>query len=186
MKSFAESIYIFGVRCPIVKIFAYLAVLCCLLFALVVLQAGFVAGNETKKKIKGDVCSASNPASICAAANTCGSVSTPCTVEIKRSGSNYATSTPDFPDAKSNKPFCIKVGTNVILKSGSRNSGFVVDFGSENPFDHDASIIGGSDRPITVTAKHPGCYTYSVGACTPGTVYGMCGNADTQLVISAQ
>ncbi len=42
-----------------------------------------------------------------------------------------------------------------------------------------------SDRPITVTAKHPGCYTYSVGACTPGTVYGMCGNTDTQLIISA-
>jgi len=53
------------------------------------------------------------------------------------------------------------------------------------PFDQEGSIIGGSDRPITVTAKHPGCYTYSVGACTLGTVYGMCGNADTQLIISA-
>jgi hypothetical protein len=69
--------------------------------------------------------------------------------------------------------------------SGSRNVGFIVDFGTANPFDHDGSIIGGSDRPITVTAKHPGCYTYSVGACTPGTVYGMCGSADTQLIISA-
>jgi hypothetical protein len=24
-----------------------------------------------------------------------------------------------------------------------------------------------------------------IGACTPGTVYGMCGNADTQLIISS-
>jgi hypothetical protein len=44
-------------------------------------------------------------------------------------------------------------------------------------------MIGDSDRPVT--AKHPGCYTYSVGACTAGTVYGMCGNADTQLIVSA-
>jgi hypothetical protein len=29
--------------------------------------------------------------------------------------------------------------------------------------------------PFTV-AKHPGCYTHSVGACTAGTIYGMCGN----------
>ena len=60
-----------------------------------------------------------------------------------------------------------------------------VAFGAENPLDQEGSIIGGSDRPITVTSKHPGCYTYSVGACTLGTVYGMCGNADTQLIISA-
>jgi len=147
----------------------------------------FIVGKDTKTKIKGDVCSAANPASICVAANTCGSASTPCTIEIKRSGGSYATSTPDFPGAKSNKAFCIKVGTTVTFKSGSRNTGFVIDFGTENPFDHEGSIIGGSDRPITVAAnyKHPGCYTYSVGASTPGTVYGMCGNADTQLIISA-
>jgi hypothetical protein len=93
--------------------------------------------------------------------------------------------TPDFPDAKSNEAFCIKVGTTVTFKSGSRNTGFVIDFGTENPIDLEGSIIGGSDRPITATAKHPGCDTYSVGACTPGTVYGMCGNADNQLIISA-
>jgi plastocyanin len=153
--------------------------------ALPLLLTGFVSGKDAKKKIKGDVCSASNPASICAAASTCGSPSTSCTIEIRRSGGSFATATPDFPNAKSNKAFCIKVGTSVTFKSGSKNTGFVIDFGADNPFDHDGSIIGGSDRPITVTAKHPGCYTYSVGACTPGTVYGMCGNADTQLIISA-
>jgi hypothetical protein len=46
-------------------------------------------------------------------------------------------------------------------------------------------MMGGADRRITVVAKHPGCYTYSVGACTAGTIYGMCGQADTQLIISA-
>jgi plastocyanin len=166
------------------KIYRYLAVLCCL-FVLPLLLTSLMVGKDTKKKIKGDVCSASNPASICATANTCGSASTACSIEIKRSGGSYATATPDFPDAKSNKAFCIKVGTTVTFMSGSRNTGFVIDFGTENPFDHEGAIIGGSDRPITVTAKHPGCYTYSVGACTPGTVYGMCGNADTQLIISA-
>ena len=69
--------------------------------------------------------------------------------------------------------------------SGSKNTGIVIDFGDGNPFDHEGAIIGGADCPITVTAKHPGCYTYSVGACTAGTVYGMCGYADTQLILSA-
>jgi plastocyanin len=166
------------------KNYRNLAALCCLI-VLPLLLTSLTAGWDNKKKIKGDVCSASSPASICTTANTCGSASTPCTIEIKRSGGSYATATPDFPDAKSNKAFCIKVGTTVIFKGGSKNTGFVIDFGTENPFDHDGSIIGGSDRPITVTAQHPGCYTYSVGACTPGTVYGMCGNANTQLIISS-
>ena len=166
------------------KIYRYLAVLCGV-FSLLLLLTSFTVGRDTKKKIKGDVCSASNPASICDAENTCGSASSPCSINIKRSGSSYATATPNIPDAKSNKPFCIKVGTTVTFTSSSKNTGFVVDFGSSNPFDHEGSIIGGADRPITVTAKHPGCYTYSVGACTAGTVYGMCGNADTQLIISA-
>jgi hypothetical protein len=91
----------------------------------------------------------------------------------------------DYPDAKANKAFCIKVGTTVTFSTSSKNTGFVIDFGKDNPFDHEGSIIGGADRPITVIAKHPGCYTYSIGACTPGTVYGMCGNADAQLIISA-
>jgi hypothetical protein len=45
--------------------------------------------------------------------------------------------------------------------------------------------MGGADKPVTVIAKRPGCYTYTIGACTAGTVYGMCGNAVTQLIISA-
>jgi len=99
-----------------------------------------------------------------------GSTSSPRTIDIRRSQGTLATATPSIPNAKSNKPFCIKVGATVTFMSGSKNTGFVVDFGKANPFDHEGSIIGGADRPITVTAKHPGCYTYSVGACTPGTV----------------
>ena len=166
------------------KVCRYLAAVGCL-FVLPVLLTGFIVGKDTKKKIKNDVCSASNPASICAAANTCGSASSSCTIDIRRSGGTYATATPSIPDAKSNRAFCIRVGTTVTFSTTSKNTGFVIDFGTANPFDHEGAIIGGADRPITVTAKHPGCYTYSVGACTPGTVYGMCGNADTQLIISA-
>jgi len=166
------------------KIYRYLAALICL-FVLPLLLISFIVGKDTQKKIKGDVCSNSNPVSICSAANTCGSASSPCSIDIRRSGAAYATATPSIPNAKSNKAFCIKIGTTVTFMSSSKSTGFVVDFGSNDPFDHKGAILGGADRPITVTAKHPGCYTYSVGACTAGTVYGMCGNADTQLIISA-
>ena len=164
-------------------IYRYLAAACCL-FVVPLLVTSFIVGQDSKKKIKNDVCSASNPASICAEASTCGSASSPCVIDIRRSGSKYATAKPSLPDAKPNTAFCIKVGTTVTFSTSSKNTGFVIDFGKGNPFDHEGSIIGGGDRPITVTAKHPGCYTYSIGACTPGTVYGMCGNADSQLIIS--
>ncbi len=166
------------------KMYRYFAVLCGLL-VLPLLFTSFIVGKDTKKKVKGDVCSASNPASICAAANTCGSASTPCSIDIRRSQGSFATAKPSIPDAKENKAFCIKVGTSLTFMSSSKNTGFVIDFGSSDPFDHEGAIMGGADRPITVVAKHPGCYTYSIGACTAGTVYGMCGNADAQLIVSA-
>jgi plastocyanin len=166
------------------KVYRYLVAVSCL-FILPLLLTSLNVSQETKKKINNDVCSASNPQSICAEVNTCGSASSPCTIDIRRSGNAYATAKPSTLDAKSNKPFCIKVGTPVTFSTSSKNTGFVIDFGKYNPFDHEGSIIGGADRPITVTAKHPGCYTYSIGACTPGTVYGMCGNADAQLIISS-
>ena len=165
------------------KVYRYLAAIFCLMI-LPVIVTSLLFSQEAKKKIKNDVCSASDPGSICTQANQCGSLSLPCTIDIRRSGGSYATAKPSFPDAKANKPFCIKVGTTVTFSTSSGNTGFVIDFGKENPFDHKGSIIGGADRPITVTAKHPGCYAYSIGACTPGTVYGMCGNADAQLIIS--
>ena len=166
------------------KVYRYLAAFICL-FVLPLLLTSFIVSQETKKRVKNDVCSGSNSASICAEANTCGSASSPCTIDIRRNGNRYATAKPSTPAVQANKAFCIKVGTSVTFSTSSKNTGFVIDFGTDNPFDHEGSIIGGADRPITVTAKHPGCYTYSIGACTPGTVYGMCGNADAQLIISA-
>lgn len=166
------------------KVHRYPAAIFCFVVLTSVLTS-LIFSQESKKKIKNDVCSASNPESVCTGTNTCGSVSAACTIDIRRSGATYATAKPSFPDAKANKPFCIKVGTTVTFSTSSKNTGFVIDFGKENPFDHEGSVIGGADRAITVTAKHPGCYTYSIGACTPGTVYGMCGNAAAQFIIAA-
>ena len=130
-------------------------------------------------------CSESNPQSICSAATTCGSPTTPCKVDIKRGVTNTATATPEILDAKGNKPFCVKVGTSITFYTTSKSTGFVIDFGSNSPFDPGGAIMGGADRPVTVVAKKAGCYRYSVGACTAGSIYGMCGNSDTELVISS-
>jgi len=158
-------------------------VLICLLAASVFLT-GYLGGKE-KKKPKNDVCSASTPASICNAANTCGSPASACEVDIKRSGGDSAAATPSIPNAKSNAAFCVKVGTTITFKSTSKNTGFVLDFGASSPFDSGAALTGGADRPVSVVAKKPGCYTYSVGACTAGTIYGMCGDDTAQFVVSA-
>jgi hypothetical protein len=148
--------------------------------ALLLLTAHLAVGDQ-KAKFS---CSESNPQSICSPATTCGSPSAPCKVDIKRGASNAATATPEMPDAKPNKPFCIKIGTSVTFYSASKNTGFVIDFGTNSPFDTEGAIMGGADRPVTVVAKRPGCFRYSVGACTAGAIYGMCGNSDTELVVS--
>ena len=145
---------------------------------------GYLNGKE-KKKPKNDVCAAATPASICSASNTCGSPTSACEVDIKRSGGDSATATPNIPNAKSNAPFCVKAGTTITFKSTSKNTGFVLDFGTSSPFDAGEAISGGADRPVSVVAKKPGCYTYSVGACTAGTIYGMCGDDAAQFVVSA-
>ena len=83
------------------KIYHYLTAVGCL-FAFPVLLTSFIAGEETQKKIKNDVRSASNPASICAVTNMCGSTSSPCTIDISRSQGTYATATPSIPDGCDN------------------------------------------------------------------------------------
>ena len=45
-------------------------------------------------------------------------------------------------------------------------------------------MAGGTDRSITVVAKTPGCYKYSAGACMSGAIYGMCGQANAELIIT--
>jgi plastocyanin len=119
----------------------------------------------------------------CSPVNTCGSAASPCVVDVKRRGGHSASAVPDIPGTKSGALFCIKAGTTVTWQSSSKSTGFVIDFGAASPFESQGTIIGGSDRPISVVAKQKGHYRYSVGACTPGTVYGMCGSTESELVV---
>ena len=88
---------------------------------------------DTQKKSK-YACTEPNPESLCSAANTCGSATTPCTVQIKKDGQG-ATVTPSIPDAKKNKVFCVKTGTKMNFEAKSKNTGFVVDFDPSSPFE---------------------------------------------------
>jgi plastocyanin len=136
----------------------------------------------TAQKTRSYTCAEAKPAQMCSAANTCGSASTPCSVDIKRTGSG-ASATPGIPGAKSNSLFCVKAGTTVEWKSTSRNVGFLVDVGTTSPFEPGGAIAGGSAKSTSVVAKTPGCYKYSAGACVSGAIYGMCGDTSAELVI---
>jgi hypothetical protein len=168
------------------KLQGYLAICCGLMVFPVLVMAMHIAanglnGNNNKKY----VCSESNPASMCNASTTCGSTTSACSVDVKRKGSNSASATPNTSDAKEGAPFCVKVGTTVTWQSSPKNTGFVLDFGPSSPFDTpDGAIMGGADRPISVVTKRAGCYKYSVGACVSGSIYGMCGSANTELVVT--
>jgi plastocyanin len=129
-------------------------------------------------------CSEPDPKSLCNASNTCGSSSNPCNVDVKRD--NYgASATPDIPNAKGNSTFCVKAGTTIVWKSSQKNTGFVVDFGPSSPFGSDDSIMGGAQRPVSVTATKAGCYKYSAGACISGEIQGMCGSSTAEAIILA-
>jgi hypothetical protein len=171
------------------KIKRYLAIYCGLMLFPVLLMATHMSAKglnaDNKKNDNKYVCSEFNPGSMCNASTTCGSTTSACTVDVKRSGGNSASATPSIPNAKGNASFCVKVGTTVTFQSGSKNTGFVLDFGPSSPFDvPDGTIIGGADRPISVVAKRPGCFKYSVGACVSGTIYGMCGSGNAEVVVT--
>jgi plastocyanin len=127
-------------------------------------------------------CAESNPASLCNASITCGSASAPCTVDVKRTA-NAAEATPSTTKAKGNSTFCVKTGTTVTWQSTSKNTGFVMDFGNSAPFDEGGTIMGGSDRSVSVVAKNPGCYKFSAGACVSGAIYGMCGTGNAEMIV---
>jgi hypothetical protein len=146
--------------------------------------ASFVVANAQNKRANKYVCTETNPTSMCTASSRCGSNSAPCVVDLKRRGGTSATVTPAIPNAKSNAPFCVKVGTTVTWQSSANNTGFILDFGPSSPFDTPGAIIGGSDRPISVVAKRPGCYKFSLGACIAGTIYGMCGSTNSEIVVT--
>ena len=129
------------------------------------------------------VCDESQPPeSMCTAANTCGSPSSPCTVDVRRSADS-ANVKPSIANAKNNQLFCLKAGTTVVWKSSNQSNGFMVSFGTDSPFDPDGPIVGGAKKPITTRAITPGCYKYDVGAFRSGTVYGMSGGKSPELVI---
>jgi len=167
-----------------VKIERGFAIWCGVLLFSLLLVANCIGARERQRGSKSYGCTESNAQGMCNAANTCGSSSEPCRIDIRRKGSNWASATPNIPGAKANAIFCVKVGTTVMWESSSKNTGFVVDFGPASPFDTPGAIMGGADRPISVVAKRPGCFKYSAGACTSGTIYGMCGSADAEVVIT--
>lgn len=138
---------------------------------------------QSRPTVANDVCAAGNSSGLCSQPNTCGSAASACEVDIKRTN-RAAEATPSIPNAKKNAVFCVKVGTTITFKSTSKNTGFVLDFGKASPFDSGPAIMGGADRPVSVVAKKPGCYTYSVGACVAGAIYGMCGETAAQLIVS--
>lgn len=148
--------------------------------------ASFLVAKAQNKRSNKYVCSETNPASTCSAATRCGSISNPCVVDLKRKGGTSATVTPGIPDAKANTAFCVSVGTTVTWQTSAKNTGFIVDFGPSSPFDTGSTIIGGSDRSISAVAKHPGCYKFSLGACIAGTIYGMCGSTQSEIVVTGE
>jgi hypothetical protein len=165
----------------------FLAIGCSLILICIglLLMDGNIAAND--KKAKPSVCANPHPDQLCTAANTCGSSSSPCVLEIKRTdGGVDASVTPNIPNFPKESPICLATGTNVTWKGEGKNTGIMVDFGASSPFDPSGTIMGGSDRPVTVLTKTPGCYKYSVGACNPGSIYGMCGNSDFDLIVTGQ
>jgi plastocyanin len=139
------------------------------------------ASAQAQKKSK-YACDEMQPESLCTAANTCGSDSSACTIDIRR-GSDSANVKPGIPNAKNNQFFCIKAGTTVVWMSSNKHNGFLVSFGTDSPFDPDSPIMGGAKKHVRTTASTPGCYKYDVGAFRSGTVYGMSGGSKPELVI---
>lgn len=76
------------------------------------------------------VCDEAQPASLCTAANTCGSASAPCTIDVTRAGSSSNVK-PGIPNAKNNQVFCIQAGTTVVWMPSRKNTGFMISFGTD-------------------------------------------------------
>jgi len=150
-----------------------------LLLSVIVLLSSTTAQAQKKSKY---VCDEEQPERMCNAANTCGSPSSVCTIDITR-GSDSANVKPVIPNAKNNKLFCIKAGTTVVWMSSNKNNGFMVSFGTDSPFDPDEPIRGGGKKQVTTKAVTPGCYKYDASAFRSGTVYGMSGGSKPELVI---
>jgi hypothetical protein len=163
----------------------FAASVCCLAVLLLLLAvSGDTVAKDKKKKTT--FCAAAHPEQVCTAANTCGANGAPCVLEVKRMGGGAEASvTPNIANFPKDGAVCIKTGASVTWQGAGKNTGVMVDFGESSPFEPSGTIMGGSDRPITVVAKKAGCYRYTVGACTPGTIYGMCGNSNLELIVTS-
>lgn len=151
-----------------------------MLIALMLIGVSFAANDN-----KTTVCSNPHPEQLCSAATTCGSKGSPCILEVRRSdGGTDASVTPNIPNFPKDSTICIATGTRVTWRGEGNNTGIMVDFGGSSPFDPPGTIMGGSDRPVTVLTKKAGCYKYSIGACNPGSIYGMCGNSNSDLIVT--
>lgn len=153
--------------------------------ALFLLLAGLLPGcasAEEKKKGSKYACDEPNPMTLCNAGNTCGS---DCSVDVKRTASS-SSATPNISGIKGNQLFCIKAGTTVTWQSTSKNTGFLIDFGPNSPFDPPDAIIGGSAKPAMVVAKTPGCYKYGFQASNSTAIYGMSKAAQAELIVLGQ
>jgi hypothetical protein len=150
-----------------------------LVLSCVVLLTFTAAQAQKKSKY---VCDEPDPASLCTAANTCGSASAPCTVDITRARSSSNVK-PGIPNAKNNQFFCVKAGTTVVWMTSNKNTGFMVSFGTDSPFIPDDPIVGGGSKQVSVKAGTPGCYKYDAGAFYSGATYGMSGGSKPELVI---
>ena len=149
------------------------------LWSCVILLSCIVAQAQKKSKY---TCDEAQPESMCNAGNTCGSESSPCTIDIRRSADSCNVK-PGIPNAKNNQLFCIKAGTTVVWMSSNKNNGFMVSFGTDSPFEPDGPIMGGGQKQVTTKAITPGCYKYTAGAFRSGTVKGMSGGSHPELVI---
>lgn len=150
-----------------------------LLFSCVILLGCATVQAQKKSKYS---CDEPQPESMCNAGNTCGSDSSSCAIDVSRSATSCNVK-PRIPDAKNNQLFCIKAGTTVVWMSSNKNNGFMVSFGSDSPFDPDGPIMGGGQKSVKTIASTPGCYKYAAGAFRSGTVKGMSGGSQPELVI---
>ncbi len=161
-------------------------IVCALILIAMLLVTAHLVAND-KKNTRASACSNAHPETLCTAANTCGSSSSPCVLSVKRVGGGQdASVTPNISNFPKDSVICLKTGTSVTWQGEGKNTGIMIDFGATSPFEPGGTIMGGSDRPVTVVTKTAGCYKYSVGACNPGSIYGMCGNSDFDLIVTSK
>jgi len=146
------------------------------------LIAGIATAQDKDKENSKDACSQSKPASLCNASNTCGSPSTPCDINVKRT-SYSSSATPNIPNAKANDLICVKTGTTVKWHSTAKDTGFLIDLGGSSPFDPPGTITGGTEKSVSVVAKTPGCFKYNFSASDSRAIYGMSKAGQSELIV---